>query len=199
MEYRSRQLQLWGISLSWLIVSLLKVYLDSLEVPSPALEGLSWGWSLFRVCDIEVSDVSGCLFPPRAHSFLRLGGFPSVPVPVPSRVRVVPLLSFTSSSETCCLRLALRPRALSTSQGFLPLRDISPWSPLHGELPSSRLRSAPSVSRALDGLLLHAPYRLISSCCHVRDSRLRGFPRCQAGSPHRRVVPSCRLPEVSSR
>jgi hypothetical protein len=163
------------------------------------LEGLSWGWSLFRVCDIEVSDVLGCLFPPRALCFQRLGGLPSVPVPVPLRVRVVPLLSSTSSSETCCLRLAPCPRARSASQGFLPLRDISPWSPLDDELPKSRLGSALSVSHALDGFLLHAPCRLVSSCCHVRDSRFRGFPRCQAGSSHRRVVPSCRLPEVSSR
>jgi hypothetical protein len=56
----------------------------------------------------------------------------------------------------------------------------------------ARLRSALSVSHALDGLLLHTPRGLISSHCHVRDSHLREFPRCQAGSPHRRVVPSCR-------
>jgi hypothetical protein len=56
----------------------------------------------------------------------------------------------------------------------------------------TRLRSAHSVSRALDGLLLHTPCGLISSHCHVRDSHLRGFPRCQADSPHQRVVPSCR-------
>jgi hypothetical protein len=55
-----------------------------------------------------------------------------------------------------------------------------------------RLCSALSVSHALDGLLLHTPCGLVSSHCHVRDSHSRGFPRCQAGSPHRRVVPSCR-------
>jgi hypothetical protein len=56
----------------------------------------------------------------------------------------------------------------------------------------TRLRSALSVSHTLDGLLLHTPRGLVSSHCHVWDSLSRGFPRCQAGSPHRRVVPSCR-------
>jgi hypothetical protein len=56
----------------------------------------------------------------------------------------------------------------------------------------TRLRSAHSVSRALDGLLLRTPCGLISSHCHVRDSHSRGFVRCQAGLPHRQVVPSCR-------
>jgi len=49
-----------------------------------------------------------------------------------------------------------------------------------------------NVSHALGDLLLHIPCGLISSHSHVRDSHFRGFPRCQAGSPHRRVVPSCR-------
>ena len=63
----------------------------------------------------------------------------------------------------------------------------------------ARLRSAHSVSHALDGFLLRKPRGLISSHCHVQDSHLRGFPRCLVGSPHRRVVPSCRLPSFSSR
>jgi hypothetical protein len=36
----------------------------------------------------------------------------------------------------------------------------------------ARLRSALSVSHTLDGLLLCAPCRLVSSRCHVRDSRV---------------------------
>ena len=63
----------------------------------------------------------------------------------------------------------------------------------------TRLRSALSVSRALDGFLLHTPCGLVSSHSRVRDSHLRVFPRCQAGSPHRRVVPSCRFSSFSSR
>jgi hypothetical protein len=39
----------------------------------------------------------------------------------------------------------------------------------------AHLRPARSVSRALGGLLLAVPCRLVSSCCHVQDSRSRGF------------------------
>jgi hypothetical protein len=60
------------------------------------------------------------------------------------------------------------------------------------------LRSALSVSHALDGLLLSIPRGLISSHCHVRDSLFRGFPRCQADPTHRRAVPSCRLTTLAS-
>jgi hypothetical protein len=54
-----------------------------------------------------------------------------------------------------------------------------------------RLSCVPNVSHVLDALLLHIPRGPISSHSHVRDSHFRGFPRCQAGSPLRRVVPSC--------
>jgi hypothetical protein len=63
----------------------------------------------------------------------------------------------------------------------------------------AQLRSARSVSHALDGLLLHTACRPISFYSHVRDSHLRGFPRCQAGSSHRRIIPSCRFSSFSSR
>jgi len=39
----------------------------------------------------------------------------------------------------------------------------------------AHLCSVPSVSHALDGLLLAEPCRLVSSCCHVQVSRSRGF------------------------
>jgi hypothetical protein len=52
--------------------------------------------------------------------------------------------------------------------------------------------SAHSVSHALDGLLLFKPCGLISSHCHVRDSRFRGFPRYLADQAHHQAVPSCR-------
>jgi hypothetical protein len=80
----------------------------------------------------------------------------------------------------------------NTSQGFVPIRDRSNRSPLFDELPTAHLGSALSVSHALDGLLLQLPRGLVSSHSHVRDSHFRGFARCQAGSSHRRVVPSCR-------
>jgi len=56
----------------------------------------------------------------------------------------------------------------------------------------AHLSFALSVSHALDDFLLRLPCGLVSSHSHVRDSHFRGFPRCQAGLPHRRVVPSCR-------
>lgn len=69
---------------------------------------------------------------------------------------------------------------------------MSNWSPLFDELPTAHLCSAHSVSHALGDFLLQLPRGLVSSHSHVRDSHFRGFPRCQVGSPHRRVVPSCR-------
>ena len=59
------------------------------------------------------------------------------------------------------------------------------------ELPRSRLRSAHSVSHALDGFLLQAPCGFVSPHCHVQDSHFRGFPRSQAvssSSPDRALV-----------
>jgi hypothetical protein len=149
--------------------------------------------------DIEVAGLSGSLLPPRTRRFLRPGGLPPLPVPVPSRVRFHPLLSFTSSSEHYCLLPARCPRATSAS-----FRVCFPFATsargVHSTASShARLGSALSVSHALDGLLLHAPCRLVSSCNHVRDSLSRGFPRCLAGPSHRRPVPSCRFSGASYR
>jgi hypothetical protein len=71
----------------------------------------------------------------------------------------------------------------------------------------AHLRSAPSVSHALDGLLLAAPCRLVSSCCHVQVSRSRGFrPRTSrttssVAAPSAPLAPSAchRLPGNASR
>jgi hypothetical protein len=70
----------------------------------------------------------------------------------------------------------------------------------------ARLCSARSVSRALDGLLLTVPCRLVSSCCHVQDSRSRGFlPRLSrttssVARPSAPLAPSAcrRLPDDAS-
>jgi len=54
-----------------------------------------------------------------------------------------------------------------------------------------RLRSALSVSHALDGLLLHRPCKLVSSCSHVRDSLFRGcfpLPSPRGSSPRSPLV-----------
>ena len=58
--------------------------------------------------------------------------------------------------------------------------------------PTSRLRSALSVSHALDGLLFSLPCGLVSSRCRVRGSLLRGFPRPSAALARRQAVPSWR-------
>jgi hypothetical protein len=58
--------------------------------------------------------------------------------------------------------------------------------------PTSRLRSALSVSHALDGLLRSLPCRLVSSRCRVRGSLLRGLPRPSAALARRQAVPSWR-------
>jgi hypothetical protein len=58
----------------------------------------------------------------------------------------------------------------------------------------TRLCSALSVSHTPDGFLLRKPRGLVSSHNHVRDSLFRGFPRCQAGLPHRQghtLMPFC--------
>jgi hypothetical protein len=128
-----------------------------------------------------------------SRCFQRLEGFPSVPSPVPLRVRVHPLLSLTSPSEyvllvTCPTPLLGRAPSLGSASPSRQKRLES----TQRRVSHTRLRSALSVSHALDGLLLHTPCGPVSSHCHVRDSLFRGFLRCQAGSPHRRVVPSCR-------
>jgi hypothetical protein len=128
-----------------------------------------------------------------------LRGLTSSPAPVLSRVRVHPLVRSTSSSEY--LLIHTRP---STSRPRAPSLGFRSQSrPQHPESTIRRashahLRSALSVSRALDGLLLCLPCGLVSSHCHVRDSLLRGFPRCQVDPTRRRAVPSCRLPTFAS-
>jgi hypothetical protein len=127
-----------------------------------------------------------------SRSFQRLDGFPSAPSPVPLRVRVHPLMSLTSPSECVLLVTCPTPRCRAPSLGSASPSRQKRLESTQRRVSHTRLRSAHSVSRALDGLLLHTLRGLISSHCHVRDSPFRGFPRCQVGSPHRRVVPSCR-------
>jgi len=89
--------------------------------------------------NIEVVGVSGYLLPPRTRCFQQFGGFPSVPSPVPLRVRVHPLVSFASPSEYILLCHPSDPCAEAlvpnTSQGSLPIRDMSNWSQPVDELP----------------------------------------------------------------
>jgi hypothetical protein len=131
--------------------------------------------------------------PTSSPCFQRLDGFSSVPSPVPLRVRVHPLLSSSSPTEfVAAFHLPFARGLRAPSLGFRsPSRHECVESTVH-RASQARLCFALSVSRALGDLLLRAPRGLVSSHCHVRDSLFRGFPRCQAGSTHRRVVPSCR-------
>jgi hypothetical protein len=116
--------------------------------------------------------------------------FLATPAPVLLRMRVHPLLSFISSSEfaTRCLLLARKRSSTSPGVSFSFATSVQQVHSTMGF--HTHLRSALSVLHALDGLLLLAPWRLVSSSCHVRDSLFRGFPRQSAGltfispSPH---------------
>jgi hypothetical protein len=99
------------------------------------------------------------------------------------------------------LPIHTRPRSSRTSSTFLGVSFPIATSAARVHYPVSshtHLRSALSVSRALDGLLLCLPCGLVSSHCHVRDSLFMGFPRCQADPTRRRAVPSCRLATFAS-
>ena len=116
---------------------------------------------------------------PRSHLGLAISGgasgLPTVPSSGSFEIRVHPLFGFT------LLRSCVRE--------YLPVR--LPWAPplgfcsriatsalrvhLLGRLPAADLRSAPDVSRVLDGFLLGSPGGLVSSHCHVPGFRSRGF------------------------
>jgi hypothetical protein len=148
--------------------------------------------ALQSVIDIKVANVLGYLLPPGAHCFQWLGGFPLMLSPIPLRDWVHPLLSFTSPSE-CVLNITCLTTSARHLPGFLSPSRQKHMKSTKYRASHTRLRCALSVSHTLDALLLHIPCGLVSSHSHVRDSHFRDFPRCQAGSPHRRVVPSCRL------
>jgi hypothetical protein len=161
------------------------------EIPSPEnqrpLMGLDALWSLMN---IEVTGVSGYLLPPRARCFQRPGGLPSTPSPVPLQDRVHPPVGCASPSEYVAACHLPDTECRAPSLGSVSPSRHERMESTRRRASRARLRSAHSVSHALDGFLLHAPRGLVSSHCRVRDSHFRGFPRCQAGSPHRRVVPS---------
>jgi len=97
--------------------------------------------ALQSVINIEVVGSLGYLLPPRACGFQQLGGLSSVPSPVPLRVRVHPLVSFSSPPEYVLLGHPSDPNAEAlapnTSQGLVPIRDMSSWSPLSMSIPGS--------------------------------------------------------------
>jgi hypothetical protein len=115
----------------------------------------------------------------------------AVPAPVPLRVRVHPLMRAVLFRVCHRSTPAQHPQACAPSVRF--------GSPSRHQLVKStyrrdshlRQRSALSVSRALDGLLLHAPCRFVSPCCHVRDSLFRGCLPLPSQHGSHRTVPSC--------
>jgi hypothetical protein len=115
-----------------------------------------------------------------------------VPSPVLLQDRVHPLVSFASSSEYSAVTCPLPESSGRLPWGFFSSSRQQRMESTYHRASHARLCFALSVSHALSDLLLRAPCGLISSHYHVQDSRFRGFPRCQAGSPHRRVVPSWR-------
>jgi hypothetical protein len=101
----------------------------------------------------------GLPVPISSPCFQRLDGFSPVPSPVPLRVRVHPLVSFASPSEYVLLVTCPTPKRRTPSLGSCsPSRHKRVKSTLR-RVSHTRLRSALSVSHALDGLLLRAPLR----------------------------------------
>jgi hypothetical protein len=115
----------------------------------------------------------------------------SPPAPEPLRVRVHPLMRAVLFRVCHRSIPAQHPQACAPSMRFC--------SPSRHQLVKSttrrdshlRLCSALSVSHALDGLLLHRPCKLVSSCSHVRDSLFRGcfpLPSPRGSSPRGPLV-----------
>jgi hypothetical protein len=117
--------------------------------------------------------------------------FRVTPAPVIFRFRVHSLLDLHSSSEyvTTALRLSLHERQWPPLGFGSPSRHLLAES-TYRQSSQLCLRSVLSVSRALDGLLLHKLCGSISPHYHVRDSLFRGFPQHPAGLTRRQTVPS---------
>jgi len=152
------------------------------------------------VVSCEASSALDYLLPLRPFCFqLTLAVFTPRPSPVPLRVRVHPLVCLPSLQSTWSFQTCLSTEvAKQPSPSFLPIRDINKENPLTSEFSNTHLRSALSVSHALDGLRLSLPWRLVSSSSHVQDSPFRGFARCPGRPPRRRSVPSCRCAPLVS-
>jgi hypothetical protein len=145
-----------------------------------------------------VAGASGCLLPPGGPCFQGLGGLSSAPSLGPLRGQVHPPLRSphlqSSLLLVTCLTWARHLPWGSSSHSRHERTESTCRQSSH-----DWLRFALSVSHALDDFLLPTPCGLVSSHCHVRDSHLRGFPRCQADAPLQRAMPSCRSSSFSSR
>jgi hypothetical protein len=83
---------------------------------------------------------------------------------------------------------ARRLKATYLEVSFLIATSVN-WVQLALHIPVQP-RSVLDVSHTLDGFIPDQPCGLISFHSHVQDSLYRGFPRYQAGLPHRHPVPS---------
>jgi len=91
--------------------------------------------------------------------------------PYSKRSRVHPRVGLALLQSSSCPRRPVRSRSRAPSLGFLVLIATSVLRVHMRRASQARLRSAPSVSHALDGFLLAVPCRSISLCCHVQDFR----------------------------
>ena len=153
--------------------------------------------ALQSVMSTPVVDVFGYLRPLWSHCFQpTYVVFPKMPSPI-SREKN------RSSSHELRANFRVRRRSgptqssrrtLSASRGISsPIATSALQIHLFGELPTTRLRSALSVSHALDGLLPAEPCGFVSSRSHVLGSPYKGFPCYQADAPRRSTVPSWRF------
>lgn len=143
----------------------------------------------------EAAGLLGSLPPPRPHCFQWAQWVPFHSATGPRILANTGSSSLTLSSSTESVPYQTRslPKFRATSLEVLfPIAASTRRVHKSASIPFS-LRSAPSVSHALDGFLLFSPCKLISSCNHVRDSLFRGFSCHQARAPRRYAVPSCRL------
>jgi hypothetical protein len=158
--------------------------------------------ALQSVMNTPVVNTLGCLHPPWSHCFqLTCAVFPKVSSPAFAKKQVHPLRSLALSSEYVADPVPPNrsEERSSASRGISsPIATSAPRIHLDGELPTTHLSSALSVSHTPDGLLPAEPCGLVSSRCHVWGSPFKGFPCCQADPPRRSLVPSCRFPTFVS-
>jgi len=135
---------------------------------------------------------------PDFHPFPEsLSGLTPPPAPVPLRVRVHPLVSFTflQSTDRSDLLRAIRLERL-------PWGSVSPSRHQPEESTCERAsHSRPTVRpRRFSRPRRLTPPRALQVCFTLLPRpgfTFQGFSRCQAASPRRRPVPSCRWPAVS--
>jgi hypothetical protein len=163
--------------------------------PSPGCAGLSWSWSLFRVlCATTLRTYRVARSQPDVPVSRALAGLTPPPVPGPLRVRVHPLLSFTSPSESVPLRTC---PALSCVAP--PLEFLSPSRHQLEESTCERAsHSRPTVRpRRFSRPRRLAPHRALR--VYFTPQPRPGFtsqgfcPAAQPLAPRRRPVPSCRF------